>query len=301
MKRVSIVKKLILISIAAFTLLSLLGCASTSDAENETSTDITTDTTSSDSSDQPVTVATASEGSTIARIQADGVLRVVCILSTPPFGMINDQGEPEGFDVDVARELADSLGVELEVIDSVDAANRVPYITSNKADVAIATLGITLERAQAVAFTDPYIRDGQVIVAPKGSSIKTLEDLAGLKVGLVSGGPQDLVAEQYLQDSEVLRYGTVADTFMALKQGKVDAVVEGKSISDYQATLNPELEVVADPFTTLYWGFAAAKGDNDWINYLNLFIRQLNISGKRAELYAKWFGGAAPASLTPTY
>jgi len=242
------------------------------------------------------------EGSTIARIQENKILRVVCILSTSPFGMVNAQGKPEGFDVDIAIELAKSMGVEVEIIDSVEAANRVPYITSGKADVAIATLGITLSRAQVIAFTDPYIRDGQVIVAPKGSQIKTLEDLKGKKVGLVRGGPQDLLVEKYLKDSEILRYGTVTDTFTALKQGKADAVLEGKSISDYQvATLAPELEVVSDPFTTLYWGFGAAKGDNDWINYLNLFIRELNISGKRAELYAKWFGGAEPAKLTPTY
>lgn len=281
-KRSKLFSAIFCISLSIMVVFGLVGCVATP-------------------AESPTEAATTGEGSTITRIKKDGVLRVVCILSTSPFGMVNSKGEPEGFDVDVANELAKSLGVKVEIIDSVEAANRVPYLTSGKADVAIATLGITLERAQAVAFTDPYIRDGQVIVAQKGSSVKTLDDLAGLKVGLVSGGPQDLIAETYLKNSEVLRYGTVADTFTALKQGKVDAILEGKSISDYQVSQAPELEVVGDPFTTLYWGLAAVKGDNDWINYLNVFLRQLNYSGKRTELYGKWFGGATPATLTPTY
>lgn len=251
---------------------------------------------------QTGTTVSSGEGSTIERILKEGKLRVVCILSTPPFGMTNAQGEPEGFDVDIAHLLGESLGVEVEIIDSVEAANRVPYITTGKADVCIATLGATLERAQVISFTDPYIRDGQVIVAPSGSNIKTLDDLKGLTVGLVRGGPQDIIAETYLQQSEIMRYGSVADTFTALKQNKVDAVVEGKSISDYQVSQSSgEIEVVGEPFTTLYWAFGAAKGDNDWINYLNLFIRDLCTSGKRVELYKKWFGGLEPATLSPTY
>jgi polar amino acid transport system substrate-binding protein len=242
------------------------------------------------------------DGVTIRRILDEKKLRVVCILSTSPFGMVNNQGKPEGFDVDIAYALGQSLGVEVEIIDSVEAANRVPYITSGKADVCIATLGATLERAQVIAFTDPYIRDGQVIVSGNDSGIKNLNDLRGKNVGLVRGGPQDLIADIYLKDSQVMRYGSVGDTFTALKQGKVEAVIEGKSISDYQvAQSEGGLKVVNDPFTTLYWAFGAAKGDQDWINYLNLFIRELNTTGKRIELYQKWFGGLLPATLTPTY
>lgn len=287
MKKVLKTKNILLISLAILMVVSVVGCSSQTTENLDTTSESI--------------VLSSGEGSTIARIQKDGKLRVVCILSTSPFGMINANGEAEGFDVDVAKELANSLGVEVEIIDSVEAANRIPYLTTGKADVAIATLGITMERAQVVAFTDPYIRDGQVIVAPTGTTIQTLDDLQGLTVGLVRGGPQDIVAEKYLTESEVMRYGSVADTFTALKQGKVDAILEGKSISDYQVSLAPELEVVGEPFTTLYWGFGAPKGDNDWINYLNIFIRDLNISGKRAELYAKWFGGATPATLTPDY
>jgi len=240
--------------------------------------------------------------SALERVLRTGTLRVVCILSTPPFGGRDPQGNPIGYDVDIAKELAASLGVRLEVIDSVDAANRVPYIQTGKADVAIATLGITLPRAQVINYTDPYIRDGQCIVTRKGTEgVLTVEDLAGRTVGVVRGGPQDSFAESNLGSSTIIRYGTVADVFLALRQNKVDAVIESKVISDYQASLASGEVVVGAPFTTLYWGFGVPKGDYDWINYLNIFIRHLNITGKNAELYAKWFGGATPPRLMPEY
>lgn len=240
--------------------------------------------------------------STLNRVLKGGKLRVLCILSTPPFGMRDPQGNPIGYDVDIAKLLAQSLGVEVEIIDSVDAANRVPYLMAGKADVAIATLGITLERAKTINYTDPYVRDGQVIVVPsENKSVKTLKDLEGLKVGVVRGGPQDILVEKYLKHANVLRYGTVADVFLALRQDKVNAVIESKVISDYQATIKPGIKVVGEPFTTLYWGLGVRKGDYDWVNYLNIFLRDFNISGKNQEIYGKWFGGAKPLKIIPDY
>jgi len=242
----------------------------------------------------------AQEESTLARILRTNKLRVVCILTTPPFGMRDSQGNPVGYDVDIAKELAKQLGVDLEIVDAVDAANRVPYVVTGKADVAIATLGITLERAKVINFTDPYVRDGQVIVTRADvDGIRKVEDLEGKTVGVVRGGPQDIIVDKYLKHAKVMRYGSVADVFLALRQKKVDAVIESKVISDYQASLSPGIKVVGEPFTTLYWGFGVRKGDYDWVNYLNVFIRELNISGKNEELYSKWFGGAKPLKLTP--
>lgn len=244
----------------------------------------------------------AQSESTLDKILKTKKLRVVCILTTPPFGMRDSQGNPIGYDVDIAHELAKNLGVDVEIVDSVDAANRVPYIVTDKADVAIATLGITLERAKVINYTDPYVRDGQVIVTRSDlAGIDKLQDLEGKMVGVVRGGPQDIIVDKYLKHAKVMRYGSVADVFLALRQKKVDAVIESKVISDYQASLSPGIKVVGDPFTTLYWGFGVRKGDVDWLNYLNIFIRELSISGKNEELYGKWFGGARPPKLLPEY
>ena len=242
--------------------------------------------------------------STLTRVLKSEKLRVLCILSTPPFGMRDTGGNPIGYDVDIGKLLAESLRVKVEIIDSVDAANRVAYLIADKADVAIATLAITLERAKTINYTDPYHRDGYLIVVrSEKEKIKTVKDIdiKGFKVGVVTGGPPDIIASKYLKNADMLRYGTVSDVFLALRQNKVEAVIESKSISDYQASLKPGIKVVGEPFTTAYWGFGVRKGDYDWVNYLNIFIRDINISGKNQEIYGKWFGGAKPLKLIPDY
>jgi len=88
-------------------------------------------------------------------IKARGTLKVGVLTDYPPFGGTDAQQQPAGYDADVAKLFAKSLGVKLELV-PVTGPNRIPYLLTNKIDVLIATFGITAERAKQVLFSNPY-------------------------------------------------------------------------------------------------------------------------------------------------
>ena len=87
-------------------------------------------------------------------IKAKGSITVGMLVDFPPFGVMNAENKPDGYDADVAKLLAKDLGVELVIL-PVTGPNRIPYLLSGQVDALVASLGITPERAERVAFSDP--------------------------------------------------------------------------------------------------------------------------------------------------
>ena len=95
-----------------------------------------------------------------------------------PFGYVDENGEYQGYDVFFARRLAEDLGVTLKLV-SVDAPNRVEYLTSAKVDVILANFTVTPERAEAVDFALPYMKVALGVVSPDGAVITNVDELNG--------------------------------------------------------------------------------------------------------------------------
>ena len=98
--------------------------------------------------------------------------------TTPIFGILGRDGQPEGYDPDVARLLGKYLGVPVEFV-PVTAANRISFLLSNRIDMIIALFGITPERAQQVWYSIPYGAEAAVLVGPESRKVKSVEELAG--------------------------------------------------------------------------------------------------------------------------
>jgi len=230
-------------------------------------------------------------------------LTVGVILSLPPFGSKDTSGEPIGYDVDLARAVAESLGVAEKDLTLVDltADARVPSLETGKVDLVIGNFTRTFERAQKVNFTDPYIVAGERMIVQKGSNIEGIEDLDAKKLAVVKGSTNaDIVAEK-VPGAEAVYFSTSAEAITAVRNGQADAFMEDSNFLAAQAKQNPELEVVGETSHLEYNAFGVRKGDQDWLNYLNLFIFQINTDGTNAELYNKWFGTELPYDLNPQY
>lgn len=242
---------------------------------------------------------TANAESTLDRVLKRKEIKVGTLLATPPFGMRDADNNPCGFDVDMAKELAKALGVKLTLLDVATAANRIPYLTTGKVDILIGTLQRTLARAQVVGFTDPYVRTGLVIVTRKETTdIHHYKDLVGKKVAVARGGFCDITLSKVAPEAIPLRFPSTVEVWLALEQGKADAVIETNVIAYWEEKIHPEVKVVCEPFTHHYWGFGAKRDDQEWINWLNLFICELRLSGKLEEIWKKWFGRSM-VPLTP--
>ena len=107
---------------------------------------------------------------TLDEIKADGTLKIGVFSDKKPFGYIDENGEYQGYDVYLARRLAEDLGVELELV-SVDAPNRVEYLQSAKVDIILANFTVTAERAEVVDFALPYMKVALGVVSPDSALI----------------------------------------------------------------------------------------------------------------------------------
>ena len=232
--------------------------------------------------------------STLDSVVDKGTIRVAVLPDFPPFSVQNAQGDFEGYEVDIAKELAKALGVKLELV-STDGASRLPLLKADRADVNISSWTATDERAKAVGYTIPYVADGASVLFRSGTDIKDYDDLAGKSVSVTRGSTNDIIMTEDFKDTEIVRFESIADAIAALKANKVDAAVEGRATVKQEAEKEGDLVALDQPpLRPSLISMGALPGDQVWINYLNNFIRNLNASGTNQELYEKWFGEDLP-------
>lgn len=169
----------------------------------------------------------AAESATINKIRDRGALRVAGILNEDPyFNKDPRTGEWRGFAIDMARDIAETLGVKLEVVES-SWGNSILDVQSGKVDLALALTALP-KRALSVYFTAPTYYNSFVIVSPKaelkGLDWKTLND-PKFTYAVDIGSSQDLIATQYLPKAKVLRFKTRDEAVIAVATGKADAIV----------------------------------------------------------------------------
>lgn len=264
--------RFLFISILAL-IIAVAGC--TSDDDN-------------DAADGNGEASDAAGGSRLESVISSGTLRVAVLPDFPPYSVQNASGEFEGYEVDVANELAEALDVELELV-STDGASRLPLLNANRVDVSISSWTATNERAKAVGYTIPYFAAGASVLYSIDNPIESYDELAGLSVSVARGSTNDTIMTQDFPDTEIVRFETIADAIAALRAGQVDAAVEGRATVIQEAERDDNLEAIDEPpLRPSLISMGAPQGDQVWINYLDNFIRNLNASGTNADLYREW-------------
>jgi polar amino acid transport system substrate-binding protein len=245
--------------------------------------------------------AAVAADSALKHVLTTGTVKVASCLSFTPFGFTNEQGQPEGYDVDIANELAKDMGVKLEVVDTT-SSNRIPNLQTNKVDVVFCNFTRTLERAKEISFTEPYVVATQALLVRSGSGITSLETMKGRTVAVVKGSTNADVLRERGVDVKAAEFDSSQAAVLAVKQRQADAMIEDSNYLQYQAKLNPGLEVVTSNLVPLeYNAFGVKQGDQLWVDYLNQFLFELNTSGKNLELYRKWFGADPRFPLRPGF
>ena len=160
---------------------------------------------------------------TLQDIKDSGTLVIGVFSDKKPFGYVDENGDYQGYDVYFARRLAQDLGVELKLV-SVDAPNRVEYLTSAKVDIILANFTVIPARAEVVDFALPYMKVALGVVSPDSALITTAAQLAG-KTLIVSKGT---TAETYFAENHpevrLLKFDTYTEAFNALLDGRGDAL-----------------------------------------------------------------------------
>ena len=218
------------------------------------------------------------------------------------FHYIDENGKDVigGFDVDIANEIADAIGVEL-VIQEMDFDALVSALPAGKVDVVISGMNPTEERAKVVDFSDIYYNSqhGILVRTEAADKYKTFADLEGAKVGAQLGSTQEQIAKAEIPNADLQLLANVNNLILELKSGKVDAIVMEKPVAEMAVKNNPDLTVGEPTYEEKTGGNAVgvAKNNPELLAKINEVINELNESGKMDDYILKANELAASAGV----
>lgn len=209
------------------------------------------------------------------------------------FGLMNIKtGQPEGFDIDIAKALTkEILGDENKAsFVEVTSKTRIPLLKNGNIDTIIATMTITPERAKQVAFSDVYYNSGQTLLVKKGSKIHSIKDLdKNTTVLAVKGSASTINIRKAAPLAKVLDLESYAECFTALKSNQGDAMTTDNTILMGISEENPGYVLTGGNFTKEPYGIAVNKGQEEFVKKINQALKNIKKNGEYKRIYKKWF------------
>jgi glutamate transport system substrate-binding protein len=234
-------------------------------------------------------------GTTMAELAEAGSITVGTKYDQPGFGLLNPDGVPEGFDVEIAKIIAGELGIAPEEITWTEtvSANREPFIQNGQVDIVVATYTINDTRKQVVDFAGPYYVAGQDIMVAAGNpeGIQGPEDLAGKTVCSVEGSTPAQNIRDNFPEATLVTYDVYSKCADDLANGNVQAVTTDNVILTGLVAGNPEgFELVGNPFTEEPYGIGLPLGDTEFRNFLNDVLEEAYEDGTWAAAWDRTAG-----------
>ena len=211
-----------------------------------------------------------------------------------PWVIKNKHGDLDGFEIQIARQLAKDLGVDPEFV-LMEWEHLLDTLNANKIDIIIAGMAITPERALQVNFTIPYADSGISIAANiiKTKTIDSLDELnnSQVTIGAVSNTVAVNVAAQVFNKANVKQFVKSEDAIQALLDGNIYALVEATPIPQFLALQHPGLvdAPLSRPLLSYKAGMAVNKGEQELLNYLNAWITARDAEGWIPAKHKYWF------------
>ena len=235
-------------------------------------------------------------GEVLQGVISNGTLRVAVMGSLPPFTNLTPSGELEGYDIDIAKQLAAALGAEPQFI-IVDSAGRVAALQTHKVDVTISDFTRNVQRSLTIAFSDPYTVVPARAVVKTDSPLKKIEELNDpkYKVSMNRGGNADPNFAAKFPKAVRNLYNTNADCLNALLSGQVDAMAEDAFYDAQEIAKHPgQLRMLEGDYARQEVAIGLPAGDAELLRVINLWLEQFNASGDNKVLFKKWFGSEPP-------
>jgi polar amino acid transport system substrate-binding protein len=246
-------------------------------------------------------------GSTMDRIAKRGFLAVGVLEDTDPFAFRDPDLRPEGFDIDLARDIAEAIFGDRErvVFRPTAEVARFEILRSGQADLVTASATITCLRREQVDFSTVYFETGQRVLVNResASAVTGLGDLGGKRVCAARGSTslRNIVAAP----SKPIPVGaaTETDCLMMLQLGEVDAVSTDDTILAGMAAQDPQTAIVGPRFTEEPYGVAINKDTPDLVRFVNAVLERRDEDGRWRASYQHWLTplGPPPPPPTPRY
>jgi ABC-type amino acid transport substrate-binding protein len=228
------------------------------------------------------------------QVRASGTLRVGMDAGVPPFAMPGN-GDLQGFDPDLARDLAARLGLTATIVNTPSDALYDALLTG-KVDALIAALPVTPEFRRDVAYSAPYIEMGERAIVRVGSDIETPAGLAHRRVGVELGSDGDLAARTLARRVPIDLHSTYdsGDAALAdLTSGGVDAVVLDGIAARHAVATDPAFIMLADPVLSNGYVIATKQDARILSTNLDRALAEARAAGILTQLEARWLSGPA--------
>ena len=240
------------------------------------------------------------QGDLLAQIKKKGVLTVGTASGFPPYEFL-DASKAEktviGVDMDLAKAIADKMGVKLKIEDSNFTA-LLSSLTAGKVDIAIAGINATEERKKTMDFSTGYLPTHEKVLIRKDDAgkYKTIEDLPGKTIGVQKSTTEEKLAQDELKQSKLVALDHVPDVVLELKHGKIDGVVVQDIIAQQYLVFNDDLMLSDINFKTskeMDTVVAVPKGNPELLKVINEVIKENAANGN----FEKWLQDASKKAV----
>jgi polar amino acid transport system substrate-binding protein len=227
-----------------------------------------------------------------------GVLKVAVPQDFPPFGSVDADLKPQGYDIDMAALLAKEIGVKLELV-PVSSSNRIPYLTTKKVDLVVSSLGKNPDREKVIDFAAAYAPFFNGVFGPAEQKVSKVEELAGKSVGVTRGAVEDLELTKIAPPTlAIKRYEDNNGTISAFLSGQVDLIATGNVVAAAILAKNPSKKpevkfLIKD--SPCYIGLN--KGEAKLLDKVNAIVAKAKKDGSLSQISVKWLGAPLPSSL----
>lgn len=228
----------------------------------------------------------------LSRIEQKGKIIVGVRDDASPFGFRDKNGVLVGYDIDLARILAQNILGNSSAVEfvPVTASNRIMKLNSGEVDCLIATMSITNQRQQILDFSMPYYMAGQAILVRSTSKATSLRDFEGNKLIIVYGSTSERNLRSNVPEVTVLGYKTYNDAYKALKSGKAEGIVADDTILLNFALNDKSVKLLPKRYSKEPYAIAFRKGEQSvrLISKTNYVIENLQSTGRLNRLQEKW-------------
>lgn len=216
----------------------------------------------------------------------EGVLTMATNAYFPPYEYYEGD-QVVGIDAEIAGAVAEKLGLELKIED-MEFDSIITAVQTGKADMGLAGITVTDERKQSVNFSDSYATGIQVIIVAEDSDIAGVDDLADKKIGVQLATTGDIYAKDDFGEDHVEEYNKGADAVMALKQGKVDAVIIDNEPAKSFVAANEGLKILDTEYVTEDYAACMNKENAELLEAVNGALAELKADGTLQEIIDKY-------------
>ncbi|MDR9753583.1 transporter substrate-binding domain-containing protein [Pseudomonas sp. SZMC_28357] len=244
-----------------------------------------------------LSVTGAHAGEALDNILNNKQIRIAVPVDYPPYGYVGPDMAPRGLDIDVAKLMADKLGVKLQLV-PVTAPNRVAYLQSGKADFTISSLGKTAEREKVIDYSIAYSPFFDAVFGAKALQAKTMADLAGKSVSVTRGSMQDKELTDMAPQAIAKRFEDNNSTISAFLSGQTQLVAIGTTVAAALKEKNPALDIELKVVLSNSPNYIGMVKDQPELRAkVNDIIRTAKADGTLDAISQKWLG--APAGDLP--